>query len=124
MSQQREVLQRMSDLEVNTAFAELLISKNAKGTCSVRKYEPTKLEILQDLDVSRCVTLQIGCLIKKFAPCENANDIMPLAFDMKIRLTPYMDIWIADVVTTGVSYADKNPLRAVACLILLIGGAA
>lgn len=121
MSQQREVLQRMSDLEVNTAIAELFISKNVKGTCSVRKYEPTKLEVLQDLDVSRCVTLQIGCLIYKFAPCENANDIMPMAFSMKISLSPYMDIWIAEIIATGLSYADRNPLRAVACLILLVG---
>lgn len=63
--------------------------------------------------------------------CNNPNDIMPLAFERKIRLeySHLVECWAASAwkktgareQTMIASFGDKdNPLRAIACLILMM----
>lgn len=59
--------------------------------------------------------------------CNNPSDIMPLAFERRIQIIPFEDNekteWIADQVFNDSSesaYSDTNPLRAIACLLLMM----
>lgn len=76
--------------------------------------------------------------LPKFCPeyCNNPNDIMPLAFERGISLislsdgymaTKIKDIYMAEQYRSlrfcdpsDEEYADTNPLRAIACLLLMI----
>lgn len=63
--------------------------------------------------------------------CNNPNDIIPLAFERGICLvspaSPRVKKWTASYTTGGGKwpvddfvFADTNPLRAIACLILMM----
>ena len=47
------------------------------------------------------------------------NDIMPLAFEYKIGLQPARSEWQAFAATSDF-YDDTNPLRAIACCLILV----
>lgn len=60
--------------------------------------------------------------------CNNPNDIMPLAFERGIGIekNPLRIEWISRTCEVNMSnkqfrcFIDKNPLRAIACLILMM----
>jgi hypothetical protein len=60
--------------------------------------------------------------------CNNLNDIMPLAFELLIAIEPEAQAftdkvsgnWIATDFNIKHQYIDKSPLRAIACLILMM----
>lgn len=56
----------------------------------------------------------------KFCPeyCNNHNDIMPLAFERFINMQHSGIDWIT--FKNDYQFIDKNPLRAIACLLLLM----
>lgn len=105
MTYTTQQLQAMSDFEVNKALAE-------------------KLKL-------RCVHLRSGmvCYQMDFGGsmavdyCNNPNDIMPLAFERRIgghygKATP--DLYFAVARLDKRIYCDTRPLRAIACLILMM----
>jgi hypothetical protein len=104
----KEQLQAMSDFEVNKALAELLGHKN----CRKNPYSAEKV-FFDASESSECESTAANY-------CNTPDDIMPLAFEHKIRISPYMDIWVADFVATDVSVYHANPLRAIACCLILV----
>ena len=55
--------------------------------------------------------------------CDSPNDIMPLQFEHKICLIDSEAGWIAflfDTADGDIEFEDKNPLRAIACCLILV----
>lgn len=102
----KEQLQGMSDLEVNRALAMLM----HKYAGIVGDWMPNGVKVNDESNI----------FYSERDYCNNPSDIMPLAFEYKIRISPYMDIWCADFIATGQSYFDSNPMRAITCCLILV----
>lgn len=105
-----------------------------------------QLQGMSDAEISEAVALKLGMVINNYCGdavmcgfegfrstfadrdyCSNPSDIMPLAFERKIGLAPNKDSWEAFTLADNWQvisnqFVDVNPLRAIACLLLLIGG--
>lgn len=116
-------LREMSDFEVNKVLAEKL------------GFDVNRAQFLSFDDRSSGVLHSVGCIFD----FNNPNDIMPLAFERGISIIKLRDSYAAihgwryiddyfgncssDSFEIGCDfiYFDTNPLRAIACLILLMG---
>lgn len=107
-------LQQMSDFEVN------------KALCIKLGYDVTGISEQRNMMTAAVIDY-----------CNNPNDIMPLAFERKISLIQWCESGSYTAVSDsavffGVSndfsvkdskykqYEDMNPLRAIACLLLMM----
>ena len=64
-----------------------------------------------------------GKYINTMDYCNTPNDIMPLAFEHWIGVVCNRATWVAFLyksVDDGVEFQDKNPLRAIACCLILV----
>lgn len=132
MTHTTEQLQAMSDKEINTALAKLVF--DAQGA---------PYTINQSVTLSKLDNIRQDCLGHELYPhaidvicgfgmridyCNNPSDIMPLAFERDITWVKSHERayhHLSDGVygfDHGETYDDANPLRAIACLLLLIGG--
>ena len=113
MKNTTESLAAMSDFEVNKALAGLIAwsEPNCKN-----------------------VTFEGGCFwvehvgfssFKIENYCNNPSDVMPLVFELGINLQRVnqgdsnLGYWLAGA-NTYHSFADKNPMRAAACCLILV----
>lgn len=102
MKYTKEQLQEMSDFEVNKALANLLDLQLAAS-------QPSK--------VSVSVIVGDTCTTFNF---KNPSDIMLLAFENKIGVQHFnRGNWQAHSQGDEV-FHDKNPLRAIACCLILV----
>lgn len=117
MKYTKEQLQAMSDFEVNKALCTLL-GKDVSGICELRN--------------------QMTGAVTDY--CNTPNDIMPLAFEYGVVINKAEDIedieddegckgwvasggvysWMDELCTYGEAYFDENPLRAIACCLLMM----
>lgn len=124
----KEQLQAMSDKEINTALATLVF--DAQGAPYV---------INQAVTLGKMDKMRQDCLGYELYPhaidvicgfgmridyCNTPNDIMPLAFENKLRITPHVkSMWLClsshKDVRKRKEYFDKKPLRAIACCLIL-----
>jgi len=108
MTYTTQQLQAMSDFEVNKGLAHKLGMKTIPdGACN-------ESEVYCGFD-------QYGWAYRDY--CNNPNDIMPLAFERRIGISTYLksDDWMAFMCdNSGKSFIDTNPLRAIACLLLMM----
>lgn len=113
MKYTKEQLQAMSDFDVNKALA---IAKG-KYAGDVGDWMPNGVKVNDES----------GFFYTEMNYCNTPNDIMPLAFEHKLTLMPavIIDDWGWQALKNnmlGVShyYSDKNPLRAIACCLILV----
>lgn len=114
----KEQLAAMSDLEINKALATLLLDMQGAPYKFVETV-PSAFEALRGADLSNVISVVCGFGFR-LDYCNDWNHVMNLAVEYRIRISPYMDIWCADFIATGQSYFDKNPLRAIACCLILV----
>lgn len=122
----KEQLQAMSDFEANKALAELL------GFSKVRNFNSLVPSLISVTDVC-CGTLEDFESCVDY--CNTPNDIMPLAFEHGIsfddgellgcnHFTAYKSLNYDDitgaVLNANHHFTDANPLRAIACCLILI----
>lgn len=112
MNYTKEQLEAMSDFEVNQALFEKLIPANCFS------YEVDKRP---DSESIYWNTAENEYVIDY---CNNPNDIMSLAFERRIGISTYLKsndwmVFMCD--NSGKSFIDTNPLRAIACLLLMMG---
>lgn len=100
----KEQLQAMSDFEVNKALCTML-GKDVSGVDEQRN-------------------MMTGAVTDY---CDKYSAIMPLAFEHRIQLMPFQDCtgteWFADQIFNSnpdSAYSDINPLRAIACCLILV----
>lgn len=108
MAYTTQQLQGMSDFEVNKALAEKL---------------GHKVSVLHEGTESQIVVVNSIPAVINFTG--NHSHIMPLAFERKIGLAPNKDSWEAFTLADNFQvisrqYVDKSPLRAIACLLLMM----
>lgn len=107
----KEQLQAMSDFDVNKALAVMLWFR---------------LDNSQDGSTPEVLVIRRTCdsLISTAVDyCNIPNDIMPLAFEHGVSFFHNVDSWIAMKSMLSVaspSYKDTNPLRAIACCLILV----
>lgn len=121
MTYTTQQLQAMEDAEINEAVAKKLgmVINSYCGDAVMCGYEGLRSNFA-DRDY-----------------CNNASGIMPLAFERRIAIFPYCDKWIsvnghswidfngpheelAPIDTDGEYFMSESPLRAIACLILMM----
>lgn len=109
----KEQLQAMSDFEVNKALAVLLGFKLSNWlNNNYGHYEVEGTSLISP--------------VRNY--CNTPNDIMPLAFEyaIGIEINPIRTEWLARTCDISMSnmnfrcYVDKNPLRAIACCLILV----
>lgn len=121
MTYTTQQLRTISDFEVNKALAKILPYTQVIGS---GKY-PSQSEDAVHVERRKTKYGNIEELGVDY--CNNPNDIMPLAFDRSICLIQTdvgkeLGQWTA-FTWIGVSeYINTNPLRAIACLILMMEG--
>lgn len=103
----KEQLQAMSDFDVTLALAKLVCKTHITYTRG-----DGEMVCVDNMKVDYCNT---------------PNDIMPLAFEHRIQLMPFQDCvgtdWFADQIfnsSPDSAYSDTNPLRAIACCLILV----
>lgn len=111
MTYTTQQLQAMSDFEVNKALAEKLPYTHVVGD---GKY-PSQSD--DAVHVERRKTKYGNIEEIGIDYCNNPNDIMPLAFERFINVNHSGIDWIA--FKDGCQFIDANPLRAIACLLLM-----
>ncbi len=99
----REQLQAMSDFEVNKALAKIICKNHIT-------YTRGRGEMVYADDV-------------KVDYCNTPNDIMPLAFEHRIRIDWFTDgrcmaYFCSDA--DDICYQSTQPLRAIACCLILV----
>lgn len=107
----KEQLQAMSDFEVNKALAITM----GLYAGEVGDWMPNGVKVKDET----------GFFYSEMNYCKTPNDIMPLAFEHGISLMycNEQDGWMGIKNNmTGVShhFTDTNPLRAIACCLILI----
>lgn len=116
MTYTTQQLQAMSDFEVNKALANKLRvfwhAAPAATKNNAWEYAPHYAE---------CKTESGEVAVHLPDYCNNPNDIMPLAFERYVGvkfIESYNIGWTAMTVGGHAVFTDKNPLRAIACLLL------
>ena len=101
----KEQLQVMSDFEVNKALAVAM----GRYVGEVGEWMPNGVKVKDES----------GFFYSEMNYCNTPNDIMPLAFEHKLEID-----WFADgrcLVGAGdFMYQSPNPLRAIACCLILV----
>lgn len=113
----KEQLQVMSDFEVNKALASLVMLVLKKETWTFNDNKNT-VQFFNEVTKKSMVVDY----------CNTPNDIMPLAFEYAIgvEVNPLRTEWLARTCDISMSnmnfrcYVDKNPLRAMACCLILV----
>jgi len=116
MTYTTQQLQGMSDSQVNVAL-DLKLNKGAEFVGS--HYVETGDGIYPNVIKHKSWPNYRECTDY----CNNPNDIMPLAFERKIgghygKATP--DLYFAVSRLGEYVFCDSNPLRAIACLLLMM----
>jgi hypothetical protein len=104
----QEELEAMSDGELNVLFAKTV---DTYKKCQIKRCkESYAIEFIsKDGDVFR------------YNYCNNAGDIMPLAFEKELSFMRQYDSYIVDACyLNGCCVDHKNPLRAAVIVLLLI----
>lgn len=106
-------------------------------------YTTQQLQAMSDFEVNKALCIKLGYDVSGISEqrnmmtdavadyCKNPSDIMPLAFECRISINfcPHLDAWTASawkktgkMESTMVNSfrCDTNPLRAIACLILMM----
>ena len=115
----KEQLQAMSDFEVNKALAELVGHKN----CRKNPYSAEKV-FFDASESSECESTAANY-------CNTPDDIMPLAFEKGFVIgDTYESAFMTEKNPTGKAWSvtvdcnnyfkDTNPLRAIACCLILV----
>lgn len=106
-----EQLGAMPELELNKALAVLL-----------NEYiNPPDNLVAEDLGGSLHYRNNYGSYIKCHPNyCADTERTVNLAFDHRLRVSPYMDIWVVDFTATGVSCYHTDPLRAIVIVLILV----
>lgn len=112
MTYTTQQLQGMSDFERNKAIALKLYPN---------------VTVVRSMPDDESVTIIVAGEFTKIMVdyCNNPSDIVPLAFERNIGLSPNRDSWTAFTLQKNwqivdKQYMDENPLRAIACLLLMI----
>lgn len=114
MKYTKEQLQAMSDFKVNKALAELVGDFEAPPKNAATEVLGDKL-FYRDGMGNYCECHP--------SYCDQPNDIMSLAFEHKICLIDSEIGWISFLFkdTDGdLEFEDENPLRAIACCLILV----
>ncbi len=111
MKYTKEQLQAMSDFEVNKALALLVDDFEEPPADCVTEIIGDKL-FYRNRSHGSYFECHKGY-------CDEPNDIMPLQVKHKIGLQPASGEWQAFAATADF-YNDKNPLRAIACCLILV----
>lgn len=106
----KEQLQGMSDFGVNMLLAEMLGVLEVPPANAPTEGVGDKL-FYRNLHGDYCECHP--------GYCDSPNDIMPLAFEHKIGLRPARSEWQAFAATADF-YNDENPIRAIACCLILV----
>lgn len=118
MAHTTQQLQAMSDSEINVAL-ELKLNKGAEFVGS--HYVETGDGVYPNVIKHKSWPNYRECTDY----CNNPNDIMPLAFERNVSIVQSEadrkhGQWCAFLWHTEDEFNDENPLRAIACLILLM----
>ena len=120
MKYTKEQLQGMSDFERNSVLLNML---------GLKVSEEQYIEY-SDRD-ERCVIVDKYSVADTVIDyCNNPSDIMPLAFEHKLTISPQIErfdipsagLWVSTDKNWNGKYSvmDKNPLRAIACCLILV----
>lgn len=125
MKYTKKQLQGMSDLEVNQALTAMVLGNPWLEFGEL-------VNDGKEFHVANAIGEPFYCAVIDY--CNNPSDIMPLAFEHGVGVMPYdidedseeyleyKDVWFSQkgVLDHEQSFDCKNPLRAIACCLILV----
>ena len=121
MKHTKEQLQGMSDLEINQTLTAYVLG-------NPWLYFGELVNDGKEFHVANAIGDPFYCSVINY--CNNPSDIIPLAFEHKLTISPQIErfdipsagLWVSTDKNWNGKYSvmDKNPLRAIACCLILV----